>query len=87
MYASAIYVSYIYDHEAMQELSCEIENFHKQLELKWWGSLPWEAISEKLAVKDFFRDLSRATKEAIITHSSKYSPEEKLAASCLHSMA
>ena len=71
----------------MQELSCEIDNFYKKLELKWWGLLPWEAISEKLAVKDFFRDLSHATKEAIIAHSSKYSPEEKLAVSCLHGMA
>jgi hypothetical protein len=44
----------------------------KQVELKYWRLLPWDAISEKLAVQDFFRELSRGKKEAIIAYSNKY---------------
>ena len=61
------------NHEAMERLSAEIDNFYKQLELKYWGLLPWNAISEKLAVQDLFRYLSRVKKDAIVAHSSKYS--------------
>jgi hypothetical protein len=73
--------------DILESLSAEIDAFFKQVELKYWGLLPWDAISEKLAVQDFFRELSRGKKEAIIAYSDRYSPEEKLAASCLHDMA
>ena len=58
------------NHEAMERLSAEIDNFYKQLELKYWGLLPWDAISEKLAVQDLFCYLSRVKKDAIVAHSS-----------------
>jgi hypothetical protein len=74
--------------DILESLSAEIDaSLFKQVELKYWGLLPWDEISEKLAVQDFFRELSRGKKEAIIACSNKYSPEEKLAASCLHDMA
>ena len=73
--------------DILESLSAEIDALFKQVELKYWGLLPWDEISEKLAVQDFFRELSRGKKEAIIAYSNKYSPEEKLAASYLHDMA
>ena len=76
--------------EMIEALSSEIDKLFKDIELKYWGLLPWDAISEKLAVKDFFRKLSHAKKNAIIAHSSKYTSEQKLASTssvCLHGMA
>ena len=61
------------NHEAIERLSSEIDNFYKKLELKYWRLLPWDAISENLAVQDLFCNLSRVKKDAIIAHSSKYS--------------
>ena len=69
----------------MERLFAEIDNFCKQLELKYGGLLPWDAISEKLAVQDLFRYLSRVKKHAIVAHSSKYS-SEMTTMPCLHGM-
>ena len=56
--------------DILESLSAEIDALFKQVELKYWGLLPWDAISEKLAVQDIFRELSRGKKEAIIAYSN-----------------
>lgn len=76
--------------EIIKMLSSDVDKAFKDIELKYWGVLPWDAITEKLAVQDFFRKLSNAKKKAMIAHSSGYTSEEKLASTsfaCLHGMA
>ena len=71
-------------------LSSDVDKAFKDIELKYWGVLPWDAIADKLAVQDFFRKLSNAKKKAMIAHSSGYTNEEKLASTSfagLHGMA
>ena len=76
--------------EILETLSADIDKLFKDVELKYCGILPWEAVSEKLAVQDFFRSLSRAKENAIFACSSRYTREEKLASNSfasLHNMA
>ena len=75
------------DH-AMNEISKAISQFYEQLEMKYCGSLPDQAMKEKIAVRDFFKTLSGLSEQAAKQHSWA-SPREKLAFKCtnLHSLS
>ena len=74
--------------EVIKGISEEIQSFYEKTESKYWKSLPTEAVSEKLALQDLFKELHRL-KEHSLKPYSRISARDKLTvSSCnVHVMA
>ena len=55
--------------EIIRGLSEEIGSFYEKIESKYWGSLSSEAIPEKLAIRDLFKELNRSKEDSLKSYS------------------
>ena len=60
--------------EIIRGLSEEIRSFYGKTESKYWKSLPPEAVSEKLAIQDLFKELHRLKEDCLKSYSQHYVP-------------
>ena len=67
--------------EIIRDLSEEIGSFYEKTESKYWTSLPSEAVPEKLAIQDLFKELNRLKEDSLKSYSRR-SARDKLTASC-----
>ena len=74
--------------EMSSEISGEIETFYRKLEKKYYNGLAQDAIPQKLALQDLFKELKEMKERTMKVHSES-SPREKLKfkQSDLHDMA
>ena len=56
--------------ETLEALSCDLERLHNETENKYWNSLPYDAVSDKIAVQTLFKEVKESTKRAVKAHSS-----------------
>ena len=74
--------------EIIRGLSEEIGSFYKKTESKYWTSLPSEAVPEKFAIQDLFKELNRLKEDSLKSYSRRSARDKLTASSCnLHDMA
>ena len=74
--------------EIIRGLSEEIRSFYGKTESKYWKALPSEAVSEKLAIQDLFKELHRLKEDCLKSYSRRSARDKLTVSSCnLHNMA
>ena len=74
--------------EIIRGLSKEIGSFYEKTESKYWKSLPSEAVPEKLAIQDLFKELNRLKEDSLKSYSRISARDKLTVSSCnLHDMA
>ena len=74
--------------EIIRDLSEEIGSFYEKTESKYWTSLPSEAVPEKFAIQDLFKELNRLKEDSLKSYSRRSARDKLTASSCnLHDMA
>lgn len=74
--------------EIIRGLSEEIGNFFEKTESKYWTALPSEAVPEKLAIQDLFKELNRLKEDSLKSYSRISARDKLTVSSCnLHDMA
>ena len=68
--------------EIIRGLSDEIGSFYEKTESKYWTSLPSEAVSEKLAVQDLFKELNRLKEDSLKSYSRRSDRDKLTVSSC-----
>ena len=70
------------------EISKEIDEFYRKLEMKYYSSIQREDVPQKLAVQDLFKDLSVLKEQTMKSHSEANLREKLKFKKCdLHHMA
>ena len=74
--------------EIIRGLSKEIGSFYGKTEPKYWKSLLSEAVPEKLAIQDLFKELNRLKEDSLNSYSRISARDKLTVSSCnLHDMA
>ena len=73
--------------EIMRGLSEEIGSFCEKIESKYWGSLAFEAIPDKLTIPDLFKEFNRSKEDSLKSYSRIPARDKLTVSSCnLHAM-
>ena len=74
--------------EVVDGISAEIGSFYYQVESRYWSKFATEAVLEKLALQDLFKELNRLKEQVLKSYSSVPAREKIAVATCnVHVMA